>query len=388
MSEYFIYYTESNAVCFIIFAILLTHNLTRKDRQEKQIKYDGALIAFMAYFASDCLWAAVDSGILPKTRFSVVGTNFLNFVLMSAISFAWLRYVMAVEKVRNRERRINKIAVVFPFAVSALTLIVLFFVSPEVLINEEFKMLPTFNVIFLFVPCVYIIAVLIYTIRRAASEENRIEKRRHLYVGLFPLIVIAGGLIEMVLLPTTPVFCFACTFLMLVFHIQSIDQQISTDPLTQLNNRGQLNQYVFQKTNLHKEGHRTYVFMMDINNFKSINDVYGHAEGDRALVIVANALRRAVGKYNLPMFLGRYGGDEFILIFHCETENGAKEMANEIREQLDLCCKEENTPYTVTLGIGFDKLRPVGDTFEECLYRADCLMYDDKERVKRAKGAA
>ena len=83
---FFAYYAESNIVCAIIFAIMLVHDLLTMNRQEQQIKYDKALVAFMLYFISDCFWAAVDSGILPKNTFSVAATNFANYVLMAAVT--------------------------------------------------------------------------------------------------------------------------------------------------------------------------------------------------------------------------------------------------------------------------------------------------------------
>ena len=98
MSSYFIYYTEASIVCVIIFGIMLCWDLFSIDKQEKQIKYDHALIAFMLYFVSDALWAAVIAGMLPRNRFIVVSTNFSNCVLMAAITYTWLRYVMAVEQ--------------------------------------------------------------------------------------------------------------------------------------------------------------------------------------------------------------------------------------------------------------------------------------------------
>ena len=82
MSEYFIYYTESNIVCIIIFSIMLFHNLFSVDRQEKQIKYDYALIAFMLYFLIDAVWASVLAGVLPKNRFAVLAINFAIYVIM------------------------------------------------------------------------------------------------------------------------------------------------------------------------------------------------------------------------------------------------------------------------------------------------------------------
>ena len=92
--------------------------------------------------------------------------------------------------------------------------------------------------------------------------------------------------------------------------------QISTDPLTRLNNRGQLAGYISQKSNIYHENRLTIVIMFDINDFKLVNDTYGHAEGDRALILVANALKEVTRNHSMPMFLARYGGVEFILVVH------------------------------------------------------------------------
>ena len=76
MPPYFLHYLQSNAVCFVIFGIMLLHNLLKKDRTEKQIKYDLTLIAFMSYFAVDTVWAAVIDGVIPAALPLVIVLNF------------------------------------------------------------------------------------------------------------------------------------------------------------------------------------------------------------------------------------------------------------------------------------------------------------------------
>ncbi len=71
MLDYFINYAGANLVCFIIFGIMLARDLFNVDRQEKQIKFDHTLIAFMLYFVSDAFWCGVDSGVLPKNQLTV-----------------------------------------------------------------------------------------------------------------------------------------------------------------------------------------------------------------------------------------------------------------------------------------------------------------------------
>ena len=168
--------------------------------------------------------------------------------------------------------------------------------------------------------------------------------------------------------------------LMLLLYIQSIELRISTDPLTQLNNRGQLMRYTSQKSNLYVEGRLTVVVMMDIDSFKAINDKYGHAEGDRALVIIADALNTAVNKCSMPSFLSRYGGDEFILILHPVAMEETDRLVCEIRDEIALA--ERDTPFSLSISVGCDQLGGVQDSIQSCIRRADKKLYLDKEYRK------
>ena len=382
MVDYFVYYATSNIVGFIIFFIMLAHDYLGIDRQEKQLKYDHALMAFMLYFVSDAIWAGVDSGVFPANMFTVLGTDLSNYVIMTAITYTWLRYVMAVEQVPNRNTLRTRLVISLPFGLSIVALIITYLVAPSLLINEQLKTTAIFDVFLVTVPYIYILAEIIYSMKMAIHEENPVERRKQLYIGLFPIMVIAGGLIQMVFMPRTPFFCFSSTVLMIMFYIQSMDAQISTDPLTRLNNRGQLARYVSQGGNLRMEGRSTYVVMIDVNDFKMVNDSFGHAEGDEALVIVAQSLVGAVRNVNMPMFLGRYGGDEFVMIAHPIKEKELQDLIESIRENVRLKCYKENKPYVLSVGIGYDLLLGEQDTFQKCMQRADSKLYLDKEYCK------
>lgn len=378
MQGFAFYYIEANIVCILVFGILLIHNRFNIDRQEKQIKFDHVLLAFMFYFLVDSFWAAGVDGLIPRTRFSVVVIVFLIYLAMAATIYTWLDYVLAYEQVPHRNRPINRFAVLFPFLVSTAALIVNYVVAPQLLLTDALDTLPLFNVYLLTVPFIYIAAILFYTIRKAKSEESPTEKRKHLYIGFFPLMVIAGGLVQ-TFFPHLPTYCFACLLLMLLLYIQSIVLRISTDPLTQLNNRGQLMRYTAQGSNLDVEGRLTVVVMMDIDNFKGINDKYGHAEGDKALVVISNALKKAVNTHSMPSFLSRYGGDEFILIIHPVKLEEADQLIREIRSEIAQA--EHDAPYALTISVGYDQLGGVQDSIQSCIRRADKKLYQDKART-------
>lgn len=381
--DYFVSYAQSNIACAIIFGILLAHDLMRVDRQEKQIKFDHTLLAFMAYFLSDTLWAAVITDFIPKNLFTVALTNFLNFVIMGLITYCWLNFVMAVQQAPHRNRPINRIAVIFPLAASVVALIILYIMTPQRLVDDNLDPTRFCYMLQILIPDIYIIAEFIYSIRKSRTERDPVEKMRYFLMGLFPVLIILGGFIQIAVLPDSSIFCLSCTILMIIFYIEAMEGQISVDPLTKLNNRGQLRRYVSQDSSIHREGLETYVMMLDINDFKNVNDSYGHAEGDRALVVTADALRRAVGSSGVKAFIGRYGGDEFTLIVHAADSSEPEKLADAIRICIAEACIEAGLPYTITVGIGIDRLQHEDDTIQKCIARADQKLYADKEAVKR-----
>ena len=156
--------------------------------------------------------------------------------------------------------------------------------------------------------------------------------------------------------------------------------QISVDALTKLNNRGQVNRYMDR---IHySENESCCVCMIDIDRFKEINDRFGHAEGDRALTLIAEALRRTADKAGVPVFIGRYGGDEFTMIVRSvkddEAMNGLISVFREILKE-----KTGNLRYKIEASVGYDFLNGADDTAEACMKRADEKMYLDKQRKKK-----
>ena len=379
MDGFATYYIEANLVCASVFTILLVHNHFNIDRQEKQIKYDRVLVAFLLYFLADCFWALVVSETIPKTRFTVILQAFLIFVLMAFSIYFWLEYVMAYEQIPHRNRRKNKFAVIFPFLVATVAMIAQYLIAPQTLIDENLDTKYSYALYLISVPTIYMVAILFYTIKKAKQEKTASEKWKHFIVGVFPLVVLGFGVVQLIF-PYVPIYCFSVLILMLLFYIQALELRISLDPLTQLNNRSQLSRYISQRSNLAVDGRKTVAIMMDIDGFKAINDTYGHAEGDRALVTVSNTLKKTASSIGIPAFICRYGGDEFILIVHPERVEQTEELIENLRK--DLLTASEGSPYELTVSFGYDELTNENETIEDCIVCADKKLYIEKKKKK------
>lgn len=156
--------------------------------------------------------------------------------------------------------------------------------------------------------------------------------------------------------------------------IQVLKNEADTDPLTGLYNKRAFQRQVEEWL---ESGERMGAFgIIDIDNFKVLNDKYGHRFGDEILFWLAEKLRENL---NGSIVVGRFGGDEFVLFW---KEIGMKE---EIRTEAERICKvlrEEAMGVKMTGSLGIACYPRDGESYEELLCKADKALYLAKDRGK------
>ena len=378
--EYFVFYTEASIFCIFIFALLLHYDLTTSTRSERQVQYDHMLVAFMLYFVSDAFWAGVISGFIPHTRLTVALPNLANFVVISLVSYQWMRFAAVSEGMPRRNDRWVKVLMRLPMEVMSIFMLLAWIIAPNYWHTTEGVVNPLYFYLLIVAPGIYLASSFVYSMIRAAGQKDGATRGRFMLIGLFPMMVMVIGVMQLFVLDA-PLFCIGCTLLMLFFFLQEVQDQISIDTLTGLNNRGQLQRYVKQEVG-RRDGAQLYVMMIDANDFKSINDTYGHAEGDRALILIAETLKHATMGLTPSPFLGRYGGDEFVLVIHTEDENVVMGMIVEIQRNLRERSQAHALPYPLAVSIGYAAMLQGRDSFNWCLKQADERLYREKARAK------
>lgn len=377
-TDYVIFYAEGSLVCIFILAMLLIHDVLHSTKQEKQIRFNRSIISFILYFVSDIFWAAVLGGALPNVRWLTVLLNLSNYVLMSVMAYEWFMFMAASLKLPFRDDRRKMRLLLLPMAVSFLFVAVVFIVSPYFLVSESGELNVLYHPMQLSAPLFYLLFSSFLALKDARTKVSREDKEFCWMFAFIPFGVIFGGLLQLLFLKS-PAFCFGSTLMLLWFYIQHMQTLISVDELTRLNSRGQINRYMAQVR--YRENVTVSVMMLDVDRFKQINDTYGHAEGDRALMIVSEAIKSTCGKIKTPIFIGRYGGDEFTLIVQDsgEYDDYPAQVTEILRAELARKAQEKNLPYLLEVSIGYDRLRDKNDTMKECLIRADEKLYLDKK---------
>ena len=153
-----------------------------------------------------------------------------------------------------------------------------------------------------------------------------------------------------------------------------------TDVLTGLSTRRAFEEQLEHDIKLDHRRHATLTLaFLDLDDFKDVNDNYGHAEGDRVLRITGRVLKDSTREADT---VARIGGDEFVLVLPDTDPHGAAEAISKIRRDLRLSLAAGAPKATVTFSVGAITFLEAPHSMEEALKAADDLMYAAKHRGK------
>ncbi len=168
-------------------------------------------------------------------------------------------------------------------------------------------------------------------------------------------------------------------------HMSLIDElhlRASTDPLTGLYNRRHMTEAAAKElTRAMRFGHPAAVVLIDLDDFKGINDIHGHHIGDKVLLKASSVCRRQIRQSDI---LARWGGEEFLLLLPETDGAGAMRFAERIQDGLKRLQEEvpELGERRITASIGITAHRDEDDSFEAMVHRADQAMYTAKNTGK------
>jgi len=182
------------------------------------------------------------------------------------------------------------------------------------------------------------------------------------------------------------VMAFLATFmalceigLMVVELERELSEQAHTDPLTGALNRRSIEEAAVRETaRCQRHGSNLCMIMLDVDNFKGMNDTRGHAAGDRALQALAHTVKSILRTSD---FFARTGGEEFTILLPGAATSNALSVAERIRAAVALAdIAYESGPLHITVSVGVTQLGSPTDNWEAMMRRADAAMYAAKQK--------
>lgn len=200
-----------------------------------------------------------------------------------------------------------------------------------------------------------------FTIESSSDADGIARYRALLVLGLPPIHIGTG---------------IAAVFLLAGDLAESVRALVTRDPLTgTLNRRGVEQAAIRAIANARRHGRALAVVMADIDRFKTINDRFGHAMGDRALTAFSDHVQASVREEDI---FGRMGGDEFCLLLIDATADEAAEAIERTRQELEKMFVDDERAVSMTASFGITNFLPQDVGFGDLLHRADLALYDSK----------
>lgn len=371
---------ELNVLCLLILYAIAHQSLANVNQQMNRILFRCMVYGVIVQLVLDILWRLVEGRLFPG---AITANRVIHALYLPAgviLGCIWYLYVLETlgYVINRRLQTIVMLPGLFFLGLNVISIWTewVFTVSPE----NVYAHGPLFWL--QMIGAYGILAVsLIHLIIRSLSRNNRVPRHTIRTLLSFYFIPVVGAIVALFYTGMPGAWtCAAVSLAMLYTYDQ--DNEIIRDGLTGLNNRktldGVFNEYVKQE----KPDHPLYLFMMDLDSFKHINDTFGHPVGDQALVAAAHILSSTMtGRKGI---LVRYGGDEFLIMGFFDGDDEAEAFKRSIQNRFDGYSCEHRPPYRFAVSVGYAR-HAAGATLDALVEQADGELYREKQRTKAGR---
>ena len=370
----------------ILFATIMLFQLSSSLGTEHEVKQLRNMIyTYFGFLLSDIVFGLSEGGFLQLSRMAYLTDSAITVFAITLGCYFWFRFVEDRLHPAYSLNRAYRYLVNVPVAIVLVLDVVSIFTGflfridqageyqatdfflIQSVINFSYALIPTINSIYL-----------------AMRTRSKLRQSEYAIYAIYILAPVTAALMEDAF-PTVPVLALNIFAVILLLFLNLQNMQIFNDALTDLNNRRRLDQYLEQRLENTSAENPVILFMMDINSFKSINDKYGHVEGDRALKLFAQALKIAAHRHGA--FIARYGGDEFCLVT-TEYQRTAEKIETDINEAIQQVREAEAVPppYAITVSMGYATRNAPEYNAGAFIAEADKMLYENKKKWHRENG--
>ena len=372
----------SLAILFVFF--LNHHKKNQHSRSQKYQFFQHMVLTNIILLVLDSITFLVLEAPQPGMRTINVLVTMAYFMVTPLMSFFFIRFVDEViclpADMTPKRTRLYLIPVALHVILAVATPFTGWFFRIDALnAYHRGSLLPlSFFLSYLLMVLAFIKAFRYYARSRKENKGFAKHAREYSWLIKFTLIPLVGGVVQAFFYNVTYVWNFTVIAL-LVLYINYQNEEITTDSLTGLYNRRQA--FAFFERFVRERGKESIaLIMMDINNFKSINDRYGHSMGDEAIITVARCLE---AEFGWDDFICRFGGDEYVVI----TKHGApahlKAALQRVNDSLEARHREKQYPFELSLSAGYALYSKKNDTMDALFQKADAMMFEQKAKLMR-----
>lgn len=300
--------------------------------------------------------------------------NSLGFVLAPLIPIVATLYVGKRINQRHKVRTRKFLVLMVPFIVNGLLAVGSYYFNWIFHVTDEnlYVRGPLFIVSPLTSYFYYAVHILfLFAMRRKISKEAFVIYGA---LVLFPAVLSGIQLYYFVYLTIWSSVAMA----VVINYIFLLHSQAKMDHLTGLGNRAAYDDYLARLSL--DSGPSLAVINIDLDEFKAINDTFGHQEGDKVLQIFARELEASVGELGMAI---RWGGDEFIVLLHEADRQKLEACMDKLTQRINAYNRSNEKGYCVRFSYGIAIYDRSYDDVDALLRHSDKLMYEEKQKKQK-----
>jgi diguanylate cyclase (GGDEF)-like protein len=371
--------TEGYCALYAITVFFRLNGAIGSQREVRDLR--NMIFAYLGMLVSDILCYLYEDGIWVMPSWLYLTFFCLTVVFITYGCYFWFRFV----EDRLYPSRAHYKRDLYLFLIPALLISIadllsiptgIFFYFDE---QGVFQDTLVYEVLQMVVNYFYLAIPTVLSVYRAFRTHSRIERAEYWTYAVYMIAPLTAGFLE-TYLPTVPILALNIFLIIHILFLMIQNMQIYNDALTNLNNRRHLNQYLDERLPKATPERPLFIYMIDINGFKAINDTYGHVIGDHGLREFAIALQDVANScYGFP---ARYGGDEFTLVVEGKKGQKVEEFAKAIQDTFSTqqSKKPKNSPDPViSVSIGYVSVTAPDIKLEDALAIADKMLYEQKQ---------
>lgn len=365
-----VYIANGTAILLLFVILLSTKKPVRHGLFDEKLFYLMVLLNVL-----QCLIDTAAFIVDGKAGYHTLSKVLNVFLFVSGAIFAYSWVIYADYKLFTDMERIKRI---YPFVgIPAMLIIIgylinlatpVFFVIDEYNIYRRTSLFPVAYAVIYF--------YLAYGVVLICSYRKKVHKYLFLPVVLFVIPVIIGSLLQFFFYGYSLMW-LGLSIGMIALFVNVQNEASYVDTLSGVFNRQYLNNILFMLSKKKATATVPAGIMLDIDNFKSINNRFGHTVGDDAISTVGKMLRTAVDDQGIVC---RYGGDEFVILIYINSQKELRDMVDMIKKQEALFNQSEKKPYKINFSIGCGTYENMYESIDDFLKKMDTSMFEDKKR--------
>lgn len=364
------FYLSFLAVCLILAWMVFGRVHANIGRELENRAFRRVILIYVIYILVDLAWvlAAFNTSGIAAIRF----LEYLESGILCLFTFSW--FVLAEHYIHGFPMKNRKKAPLYaiPLAVTIGNTAV-HCLDAAGLPGTPAESDASLYAINVSVDVFYLLFAFVHTFYMLLQEKRKTQRMRYIVILECIAFPAAGALLSF-FISYVPYIILGILPSIIKILIEMQNANIYTDALTGINNRYRVDEFLEHRWEHCSEQNPLRIYMIDVNKFKSINDTFGHLEGDQALVAVADSLKKAASE---GLVIGRFGGDEFILVDPYNSD--PDQEAAEIRGELARIAADRNLPYQLTVSIGSSVCTDPREEVSAVQARADAALYADKK---------